>query len=64
MKAIGWIEVGYNDESPVTSFIRAIDPGGMMWEGKDVCETLDEAFLALAESLARWMRAQDIEGRQ
>jgi hypothetical protein len=42
--AIGWIAVGYDDDSPLTSFIRAIDPGGTVWEGKEEYKTLDEAF--------------------
>jgi len=63
LDAIGWIEVGYDDESPLTSFIRAIDPGGMVWEGKDEYETLDEAFQDLEEGLARWMREQGIAER-
>jgi hypothetical protein len=59
--AIGWIEVGHDDDSPLTSFIRAIDPGGMVWEGKDEYETLDEAFQDLEEGLGRWMREAGIE---
>jgi hypothetical protein len=51
VNAFGWIEVGYNAESPVTSVIRAVDPGGMMWNSKDACETSDEAFPDLGEGL-------------
>jgi len=57
--AIGWIAVGY-DDSPLTSFIRALDPGGMVWEGKDEYKTLDEAFQDLEEGLGRWMREAGI----
>ena len=63
VKAIGWIEVGHDAESPLTSFIRAIDPGGMVWEGKDAYQTLDEAFHDAEEGLAKWMRAQGIAER-
>jgi hypothetical protein len=59
--AIGWIEVGHDDDSPLTSFIRAIDPGGMVWEGKDEYKTLDEAFQDLEEGLGNWMREQGIK---
>ncbi len=59
--AIGWIEVGRDDDSPLTSFIRAIDPGGMVWEGKDEYETLDEAFQDLEKGLGEWMREHGIE---
>ena len=58
--AIGWIAVGYDDDSPLTSFIRAMDPGGMVWEGKDEYKTLDEAFQDLEEGLGRWMREAGI----
>jgi hypothetical protein len=59
--AIGWIEVGHDDDSPLTSFIRAIDSGGMVWEGKDEYKTLDEAFQDLEEGLETWMREEGIE---
>jgi hypothetical protein len=59
--AIGWIEVGHDDDSPLISFIRAIDPGGMVWEGKDEYKTLDEAFQDLEEGLGNWMRELGIE---
>jgi hypothetical protein len=61
--AIGWIEVGHDDDRPLTSFIRAIDPGGMVWEGRDAYETLDEAFQDVEEGLATWMRKQGIAER-
>ena len=50
-----------HDDSPLTSFIRAIDPGGMVWEGKDAYKTLDEAFQDLEQGLERWMREEGIE---
>jgi hypothetical protein len=59
--AIGWIEFGRDDDSPLTSFIRALDAGGMVWEGKDEYKTLDEAFQDLEESLGEWMREQGLE---
>ena len=40
----GWIEIGYDIESPLTSFIRALDCGGTMVEGKDEYDTLEEAL--------------------
>ena len=30
----GWIEIGADEYS--LSFIRALDPGGLVWEGKEV----------------------------
>jgi hypothetical protein len=58
--AIGRIEVGHDDDSPLTSFIRAIDSGGMVWEGKDAYQALDEAFQDLESGLENWMREQGI----
>jgi len=58
--AIGWIEIGHDDDSPLTSFIKAFDPGGMVWEGKDSYTTLDEAFQDLDAGLGDWMSEHGI----
>jgi hypothetical protein len=55
----GWIEIGYDDYS--RSFVRALDIGGMIWEGLEQYPTLDEALQALEEALAEWMQAQGFE---
>lgn len=49
----GWIEVGQDDYSE--SFIRALDEGGMVWEGKKSYVSLDAAWQALEAALAKWM---------
>jgi len=59
--AIGYITIGHDDDSPLTAFIQAIDPGGMVWEGKDTSKTLDEAFQDLEAGLGTWMREEGIE---
>lgn len=46
----GWIEIGQDDYS--SSFVRVLDEGGMVWEGSDDYETLDEAMQALEAGLA------------
>jgi hypothetical protein len=46
----GWIEIGRDDYS--RSLVRALDGGGMVWEGKEEYATLDEALQALEEGLA------------
>ncbi len=51
----GWIEVGRDDFS--TSFIRASDIGGMIWEGKDDYDSLDAAFADLELALTSWLAA-------
>ncbi len=50
----GWIEVGFDDYSQ--SFIRALDPGGLVWEGKESYNSLDDALVDLERGLARWMK--------
>ena len=59
--AIGCITIGYDDDSPLTSFIQAMDSGGMVWEGKDTYKTLEEAFQDLEAGLGKWMREEGIE---
>jgi len=54
VEVYGWIEIGQDDYS--TSFVRALDVGGMVWEGSDNYETLDEAMQALEAGLAEWMK--------
>ena len=38
----GWIEIGQDEESQ--SFIRVLDEGGMVWEGKSKYKSVDAAF--------------------
>jgi len=48
----GWIELGQDEYS--SSLVRALDEGGMVWEGSAHYGTLDEAFDALETALAEW----------
>lgn len=50
----GWIEMGQDGHS--SSFVRALDEGGLVWEGEDHYETLDEALRALDTGIAEWMK--------
>lgn len=59
--AIGWIEIGTNDDTPLTSFIRALDIGGMIWEGEDSYPSLDAAFADLEQALIDWMEEVGIK---
>ena len=54
----GRIEVG--DEPMLRSFIRAIDEGGMVWEGAESYETLEAAFEDLERGLGAWMEGQGL----
>ena len=38
----GWIELGPTDWT--RSFIRVMDEGGMVWEGKERYDTIEAAF--------------------
>ena len=52
VRSHGWIELGRDDYRP--SLARALDEGGMVWEGSTYYGTLDEAFDALETALAEW----------
>ncbi len=56
----GWIEFGRDDDSPLTSFIRALNSGGMVWEGEDDYETLDDAFADLERGISEWMEQEGL----
>jgi hypothetical protein len=47
----GWIEVGQDDDSQ--SFVRALDMGGMVWEGKPKYKTVDAALDDLEAALEK-----------
>lgn len=50
----GWIELGSDDNS--SSMVRAIDTGGLVWEGKDEYKSIDAALQDLEEGLTGWMK--------
>ena len=50
----GWIEIGQDDYSP--SFVRALDSGGMVWDGRETYATLDAALQALDTALGAWIK--------
>jgi hypothetical protein len=56
VKLHGWIEIGHDDHS--RSFIRALDIGGMVWEGKETYTSLDAALQDVEEGLGAWMSEQ------
>lgn len=57
VKEHGWIEIGQDEAS--RSFARALDEGGMVWEGKERYATLDEAWQDLEAGLAEWAKQGD-----
>jgi hypothetical protein len=54
----GCIEIGQDEMS--RSFIRALDEGGMVWEGRKSYPTLDAALQDLENGLAAWMQEQGL----
>ena len=54
----GWIEIGHDDMSQ--SFVRALDEGGLVWEGQEDYATFDDALWDLEAGLVAWMREQDL----
>jgi len=55
----GWIEIGQDDWS--RSFVRALDVGGLVWEGDSSYQSVDDALQDLETGLAEWMRQQAID---
>jgi hypothetical protein len=56
----GIIEIGYNPDSPSSSFIRAIDLGGAHWEGETEYDSIDDALVDLETGIEQ--RLQEIYG--
>ena len=54
----GWIDIGQDDMS--RSFIRALDDGGMVWEGRKSYPTLDAALQDLEAGQVAWMQEQGL----
>ena len=54
----GWIEIGQDEMS--RSFIRALDEGGMIWEGQEHYATLGDALQDVEAGLAAWMQEQHL----
>lgn len=52
VNAHGYIEIGYDENT--TSFIRALDMGGWVWEGKDSYDSLEDALADLEQGLIAW----------
>lgn len=52
----GWIEIGQDDFS--RSMVRALDIGGLIWEGKPRYATLDAVLQDLDQVLQVWFKAE------
>ena len=54
----GHIELGTNDYS--ASFIRVLDEGGLIWEGRQRYASLEEALAEAERALVKWLQGQDV----
>jgi hypothetical protein len=52
----GTIEIGHCRQT--SSFIRALDEGGIVWKGRRSYRTLDAALADAEAGVARWMKDQ------
>ena len=50
-ESYGWIEIGQDVDSQ--SFVRALDMGGMVWEGKPKYKSVDAALDDLEAALEK-----------
>ena len=53
VNSYGWIEIG--DDGQSSSFVRALNEGGLVWEDNDADATLDEVLRACEAFLAEEM---------
>ena len=56
VKTQGWIELGNDGMS--RSWLRAVDEGGLVWEGGEPTRPLDDVFRELDVALGQWLRGQ------
>ncbi len=49
----GWVELGRNDDT--RSLARALDEGGVVWEGKEHYRSVDELLRDLNAGIAAWL---------
>ena len=55
IESCGWVEMGQDDYS--RSMVRALNLGGMVWEGESNYASLDELLRDLEDGLAAWLEA-------
>lgn len=56
VRDFGWIAIGQDDYS--RSMVRALDIGGMIWEGKTRYPSFDALLQDLDQALAAWLKAE------
>jgi hypothetical protein len=53
VESYGWIEMGYDDFNQ--SFVRALNIGGMIWEGQYQYASVEDAMQDLEVGISTWM---------
>jgi len=48
-----WVEIGHDDCG--RAFVRALDIGGLIWEGTGPYPSMDEALRALDRGIGAWI---------
>jgi hypothetical protein len=56
----GWVEIGHQDWNR-DAMVRALDEGGMVWEGKAEYAALDDLLRDLEAGLSGWFRENDTQ---
>jgi hypothetical protein len=59
VQAYGHIHIGVDEFLP--SFVRAIDEGGMIWEGRSTYSSMDEALRELEQGIAAYMQQEGFD---
>jgi len=55
----GRVEFGYDDYDP--AFVRAVDPGGNVWESDQLYDSLDKMLQELDAALGKWMEEMGLD---
>ena len=55
VKSDRWIEIG-RDDGFRTSMVRALDPGGLVWESDEDYASMNELLSDLEDGLAKWLK--------
>ena len=50
----GWVEIGLDGRNQFG--VRILDEGGMIWEGGDADQSLDDLIQEAEDSLVAWLR--------
>ncbi|CAG0941701.1 hypothetical protein ANRL1_00647 [Anaerolineae bacterium] len=64
IKEHGWIALGDQDDFSNGAFIRALDPGGLVWEAELDHPSLDDALRDMEKALKRLMEKNGCATRE